>query len=139
MWMVDVKSMCRNHLLAEHLDVHMFVNALNQGLDLSHYINSNALEVLSLLERHNQLADEINSRSYKNDTPLPGYNITGRYKSSRIDKNKAREELMEICNKCKESLTRQEDQRLKELLPKSGSGVKTENTTPPSSIVPPKM
>lgn len=31
MWMVPPELMCRQHLLGEHVELHMFVGAINKG------------------------------------------------------------------------------------------------------------
>ncbi len=35
MWMVDTKKLCRQHLLAEHSEMHMFAGALAHNHDPS--------------------------------------------------------------------------------------------------------
>lgn len=38
MWKVNPKNMCRQHLLGEHVECHMFVGAILKGISLSGYI-----------------------------------------------------------------------------------------------------
>lgn len=70
MWIVDPKKMCRRHLMAEHLETHMFVGTLKKGKSVKGYLEHGILEVPALESRHDELAREIVARGYKHDTPL---------------------------------------------------------------------
>lgn len=73
MWMVNPKFMCRKHLLGEHNEIGMFAGSLRKKIRIDGYIRNNLLEPTSLLQRHNQLADEMIQRGYNHNSPM--YNI----------------------------------------------------------------
>jgi len=68
--MVNPKIMCQNHLLGEHVEHHMFVGSLKRKISMSGYIKNNLLEILSLKERHDLIAEEINKRGGNHKSPL---------------------------------------------------------------------
>ena len=45
MWMVDPRIMCRQHLLGEHVEIHMFVGAISRGKSVKGYLEKGLLEV----------------------------------------------------------------------------------------------
>lgn len=99
MWMVDPKIMCRQHLLGEHLETHMFVGAINAGKDMSGFVKNELLEIHNLQSRHDALVGEMLARGYKHNTPLAPFHsiILG-----QIDQQKALAELLGRCPRCSE-------------------------------------
>ena len=70
MWMVNPKILCERHLLGEHCEIHMFVGAIKKQLSLNGYVENNLLECASLLERHDDLAEEMTRRGMNHASPL---------------------------------------------------------------------
>lgn len=70
MWMVDPRIMCRQHLLGEHVEHHMFVGSIAKGLDMTGYLKLNLLEPASLFKRHEELVEEMGKRGYNHKSPL---------------------------------------------------------------------
>jgi len=70
MWMVDPKIMCRQHLLGEHLECHMFISSISIGKRVTGFLRNNLLEPASIKSRHDILAAEMNRREYKHNSPL---------------------------------------------------------------------
>jgi hypothetical protein len=70
MWMSNPAIMCRQHLLGEHLECHMFVGSIVKGISMKGYINKGLLDPSSLQSRHDALADEMLKRGYNHDSPL---------------------------------------------------------------------
>ena len=70
MWMVDVQTMCRKHLMGEHVETHMYVGGMLKGTRMGGYIAGNLLEPLSLKSRHDELAAEMVSRGYHHDSNM---------------------------------------------------------------------
>lgn len=72
--MVKPELMCGKHLAAEHLEIHMFVNAIRAGRKLDGYATGSdgipKLEISSLIGRHDDLAEEMLVRGYRHLTPL---------------------------------------------------------------------
>lgn len=107
MWIVNPSAMCRNHLLGEHLEIHMFVGAiLNGQLEsgrLKGFINNGLLEVDKLKSRHELLVKEMARRGYKHKSPLP------KFKSSKIgivDIENNYKVLSARCEKCRKRISK---------------------------------
>lgn len=102
MWLVDPKHMCRNHLLGEHLECHMFLGAMLHGKNLAGYINNGLLDVRCLKSRHEELAVEMRRRGYRHSSILdiPDYlERTVKYWGN-IDKVASEKGLHGRCNQC---------------------------------------
>ena len=70
MWNVDPKMMCTKHLLGEHVEMHMFVGSIVKGVSMKGYIQGGLIETQKLLERHNDLAAELERRGFLHQSPL---------------------------------------------------------------------
>lgn len=70
MWMVDPKIMCRQHLLGEHVELHMFVGSINKGVDMSGYLLDNLLQPKAIVSRHWQLVQEMEARGYRHKSHM---------------------------------------------------------------------
>ena len=111
MWQVNPKIMCRNHLLGEHVELHMFKSSIEKGINMDGYIKSNLLEPLSIINRHEKLVSEMDRRGYNHSSTI-GYlrlyqlfDIKDyRYK---IDKKKSLKELLRRCKECRKLFRRQ--------------------------------
>ncbi len=73
MWGLDPKKMCKNHLLGEHVEMHMFVGALNKNKSLQGYIEKGLVEIHNIDKRHEELVEEMNRRGINHNSPLPQY------------------------------------------------------------------
>ena len=102
-WLVDPKIMCRQHLLGEHLEHHMFVGTIRKGGDLTGFLANNLLEPLSLISRHLALVEEMTHRGYNHRSPLPGFEPFG-HEDVVIDRPAALAELLRRCPKCRQRL-----------------------------------
>lgn len=54
--------MCRQHLLGEHVEIHMFVGAISRRQSVKGYVQKDLLEVHSLYFRHRELVEEMKRR-----------------------------------------------------------------------------
>jgi len=70
MWMVDPAIMCRQHLLGEHVELHMMAAHLRLGRRVDGYVNNNCVEPRSIGARHKALAAELARRGYRHASPL---------------------------------------------------------------------
>lgn len=112
-WMLPVIIMCKQHLLGEHVEIHMFRGHLNRKRNVHDYIKNNCLEPLSLHERHDAIADEIDRRhklkefkkSKGHQSPLFGISLdhlSQTHLHHKIDKLQSLNDLLKRCPKCKE-------------------------------------
>jgi hypothetical protein len=99
MWNVDPKIMCRQHLLGEHHELHMFVGAINRGLNLFGYLNNGMLEIGNIESRHNELVQEMDDRGYFHFSPLDPFPVT---QQGAIDKEFNLKDLLGRCERCTE-------------------------------------
>jgi len=71
MWLVDPKLLCRQHLLGEHLEIHMFVGILRcRSISIKGYLDGGLLQMDKLFDRHEELAIEMKRRGYNHKSPL---------------------------------------------------------------------
>lgn len=52
MWMVGPKMMYRQHLLGEHVEIHMFIGTMKRKCSVWGYLRNNLLEMESIVSRH---------------------------------------------------------------------------------------
>ena len=98
MWNVTPSIMCRQHLLGEHAETHMFVGAIKRGTSLFGYTSANLFDKATLKERHEALVKEMESRGMLHMSPLE--DVEG--PSTPIDKNLSLEDLLGRCKNCKD-------------------------------------
>lgn len=98
MWMVPPQIMCRQHLLGEHVELHMFVGSIKKGTSLNGYIKNGLVETHNIKSRHKKLVREMKSRGMKHSSPL-------KYKDvlhlGKVKKKKSRKALTSRCPECK--------------------------------------
>lgn len=70
MWMVAPVTLCRKHLLGEHVETHMFLGAVRRGKNLGGYMRRAQFFPDLLEARHDNLAEELQRRGYKHGSPL---------------------------------------------------------------------
>jgi len=97
--------MCTQHLLGEHLEMHMFVGAFHKGKKLTGYLQRNLVALDKVQRRHDDLAREITGRGYRHKSPINHHlkmPVTG-----HVDIKVNIKELMKRCSKCRQLLTTQ--------------------------------
>ena len=98
MWMVDPQKMCRQHLLGEHVELHMFVGAINKGKRLAAFAENNFLDSRLIKKRHTALVKEMKRRGYNHQSPLE---YTDKLKIGKVDAEKSYKELLKRCKECR--------------------------------------
>jgi len=101
MWNIDPKVMCRQHLLGEHLEMHMFAGCLLKEVSLKGYIKNGLVEVHHIRKRHRFLVREMKRRHYNHRSELPSFiaPVLG-----KVDKEFNLVELACRCAGCKEKI-----------------------------------
>jgi hypothetical protein len=69
MWMVDPKLMCDQHLIGEHVELHMLVGTIKNNKSIKGYLNG-LVEPNLIIQRHSQLVNEMTWRKMKHKTPI---------------------------------------------------------------------
>jgi hypothetical protein len=100
MWMVNPRIMCRQHLLGEHAEIHMFIGTLNRKKSVKGYLQKGLLEVHNLHSRHNELVEEMKRRGYRHHSEVEEKWKTANMRGF-IDRKQSLEELINRCSKCK--------------------------------------
>jgi len=97
--MVNPRIMCRQHLLGEHAEIHMFIGTINRGKSVKGYLEKGLLEVRDLYNRHEDLVEEMKRRKYNHYSEV---NKKWKFveKVGFIDKEKNLIELINRCSKC---------------------------------------
>lgn len=98
MWMVDPRTMCRQHLLGEHVEIHMLVGTLKRGKSIMGFLDGGLVEPQSIQHRHDALVAEMAVRGYNHKSPLPPLppTVTG-----SVDTDKSLEDLLTRCPECR--------------------------------------
>lgn len=97
--MVPPNTMCRKHLLGEHVEIHMAIGALKKGKSLAGFLNKRLLEIHSLYSRHEALAHEMLLRGYQHQSELPQMPLP--YETATVDVAASWMELKRRCAECK--------------------------------------
>ncbi|MEI7615333.1 MAG: pyrimidine dimer DNA glycosylase/endonuclease V [Actinomycetota bacterium] len=102
MWGVDTKKLCNQHLLGEHLEMHMFTGCIKKGIKLNGYYDNKLVCTDLIKKRHDDLADEMILRNMKHKSPLAEMDFFKDCKFGEIDIEANISELKRRCPKCKE-------------------------------------
>jgi uncharacterized Fe-S radical SAM superfamily protein PflX len=100
MWMVNPRFMCRQHLLGEHAEIHMFIGTIRREKSVKGYLEKGLLEVHNLYNRHEELVEEMKRRGYNHQSDVNEKWRTAE-KRGVIDREKSLEELLKRCPRCK--------------------------------------
>jgi hypothetical protein len=72
LWSSPPSTMCRQHLLGEHVETHMMVASLNRGKNLDGFY-SGLIDTRLIRPRHDALVAEMLRRGYQHRSPLPAF------------------------------------------------------------------
>ena len=97
-WNVNPRTMCRKHLLGEHVELHMMVGALNKGKNLAGFYNDGLIETGLIIPRHEELVLEMTARGYQHASPLPEFDDP---QLGHVDLYVADAELRRRCADCR--------------------------------------
>ena len=96
MWNVPSEVMCRQHLLGEHHELHMFAGILNQGRTLHGWAKNGHVVTTMIKERHDILVTEMVNRGMNHQSPMDEIIIE---EYGHIPSTK--ENLQELAQRCK--------------------------------------
>jgi hypothetical protein len=98
MWMINPKTMCRKHLLGEHVECHMFVGTIRRGKNIRGYLLKGLLEIHNIQHRHDELAEEMRQRGYQHSSPI---GFVYEKKVGRINRKQNAIQLRNRCAECR--------------------------------------
>ncbi len=104
LWMTDPKLMCRQHLLGEHRECHTFVGSINNGHNVSGYLNG-LVDPRLIEQRHDELVKEMIRRGYNHHSPLADYDHTI---VGHVDPEENLKELHRRCPACRALIDKSE-------------------------------
>ena len=109
MWMVPTEYMCLQHLLGEHLELHMFLGTLKKGKTIKGYIEKNCCEPRSIKQRHDIIVKELEKRGKTgHKTPIEENdcqnvcNLSQEHQYWEVDSRESLIDLLDRCPKCLE-------------------------------------
>lgn len=97
MWNVNTKKMCRNHLVGEHVETHMFAGCIKRKKSLRGYIDTGLVEVHNLKKRHDVLAKEMRRRKMNHKSPYPSVRLI---RGGKVDVKRSLSDLRKRCPNC---------------------------------------
>ena len=101
MWKVDPRVLCRQHLLGEHLEMHMFLGAFKKGTNLLGYVKKHLVEVHNIPRRHRELAEEIARRGWNHKSPMDEIKLP---RVGNVFPEASIEELKRRCEQCRKRI-----------------------------------
>lgn len=101
MWMVNPRRMCDQHLLGEHVELHMLVGTLLRKRSVAGFVANRLIEVHNVRRRHAALVAEMTRRGMTHRSPLPAFRAT------RLGKVNIRVNLRELARRCRACRQRQ--------------------------------
>ena len=97
--MVNPRIMCRQHLLGEHAEIHMFIGTISRKKSVKGYLKKGLLETHNLHNRHEELVKEMKRRGYNHYSEVDEkWKFVEKVGLVNIDKNV--DELINRCSKC---------------------------------------
>ena len=101
MWNVDPTMLCTQHLLGEHLEMHMFRGTIVRGRSIDGFIRNGLVETGRIVERHDVLAMEMARRGMNHKSPLEQFDVEAR---GSVDVRQNEAELASRCFLCRRRL-----------------------------------
>lgn len=104
MWMVPPETMCDQHLLGEHVEIHMLAGTLSRQRSIDGFIAKGLLQPASMHQRHAELVAEMERRGFKHKSPLPecelGY-LPVEAREALVDVSASAADLVARCERCR--------------------------------------
>jgi hypothetical protein len=97
MWGIDERFMWRQHLLGEHVEMHMIAGSIMRGKSIKGYILNGLIETSRIQERHDYIADARVGRGYNHQSPLE---YVDQLNQGWLDRDKNSGDLFERCHLC---------------------------------------
>lgn len=98
MWLVNPKKMCDQHLLGEHVEMHMFAGSIAKKRSIRGHVEKGQVETNRINERHDALAREMTARGMQHKSPLARVKCR---KEGRVNAKQNEKVLSKRCKACK--------------------------------------
>lgn len=106
--MINPRYMCDQHLLGEHVELHMLVGHLKRKRSITGYVKNNCVEVTYIEERHEELVREMIRRGMNHQSPIEKpilYYLNNDDCHATVDITKNRKLLHNRCPNCRRRMT----------------------------------
>lgn len=70
MWLVAPSLLCRQHLLGQHVELHMLCGTIRRGSRLDGYVRNGLIDTSKIAAYHDAVAREMGVRGYRHASPL---------------------------------------------------------------------
>lgn len=107
MWMVNPQVLCNQHLLGEHVEMHMFAAHFELGRRLGKY--AELCEPEQVENRHRELAAELRRRGFNHGSPL--HFVYSGPERGHVDTQRSLRDLKARCMACRERIEAWEARR----------------------------
>lgn len=106
MWFISPKKLCRQHLLGEHVECHMFAGTLRKKISVQGYIDGGLFIPSLLPKRHELIAEEMHRRGMCHNSPLQMPSLTDAQKNVKLTLSMVRKSRKDLFTRCKECAER---------------------------------
>lgn len=103
MWMIDPKLLCNQHLLGEHVELHMLVGTILKKKSLRGYFDNRLIEPTKIRLRHEELVAEMAERGMQHKSLLPEFAAPSTA-TGIVDIEANYIELANRCSECRERI-----------------------------------
>jgi predicted adenine nucleotide alpha hydrolase (AANH) superfamily ATPase len=95
--------MCKQHLLGEHVELHMFIGTLKRKISVWGYLDNGLFEPRSIYTRHEVLVKEMLARGGRHQSPLEVIDLpfSEEVWGTTVNTIENLEELCERCDACR--------------------------------------
>lgn len=95
--MVPTKALCMQHLLGEHVELHMLASHLRKGRKLDGFLRKRLLEPQNMRRRHDAIARELERRGGNHNSPIdvPAHDWHG-----KVNVHQSYKDLRKRCKRC---------------------------------------
>ena len=101
---VAPSRLCRQHLLGEHVEMHMFIGTLRKGRSIQGYIAKGLVVPHLIRIRHDALATEMKRRGMQHNSPVPADFVPPPVQH-HADPQHNRKDLITRCRHCRKLAT----------------------------------
>ena len=98
MWGLAEQFMCRQHLLGEHVEMHIAAGSIAEGKSIHGFTTNGLIDTRLIQARHDELAQAIDHRGYIHASPL---NYEDDLNTGWLDINRNAEDLFSRCEMCR--------------------------------------
>lgn len=98
MWLVPTHLLCQQHLLGEHVELHMLVGSIKRGKSLKGFVEKGLISTPQISTRHDEIVEEMVKRGMNHKSPLP---YTDTLALGEVDPEVSLRDLEDRCSKCR--------------------------------------